>query len=457
MNWSLETLLIVHVATVAAFLIIVAIILFRRGLFRWTTAGFWAWGSFALYYALNPFFALIQGEPYFYEPRLAIAGGAQRGIWILIVALFGMTAFFVTYLRSRSGIVTWRLQGDRLSTAGLVCMGLFIMIGLFSMLTLRFPVFSTGREVEFGMGELNGRYVGQVTGYEDAAYMFLLVPIIMFSFSNTLLERVIGYAAGVLFVILALPNGWSRFVLVSVFIALSLTDAARRKSNWPRLYFLPLIMVFALILQIRGHTEWNLSTSGTELGELSNVLMTDFGSNIGSGIGSGDAGALGTWYLESYMAEYYWGYSYGLPIINYALTGWIPYRFFPKKYFLIDWLSSRRIWYGQSVDELLRGSKSTLFGSFYCEGGWVGVLILAALAGFLSRKMDGMLSPASPLIVRSTGVAWMSLLWMIWQSSANWTMINVGILTIPTLFIWLLSKKTHRTNTNLAPSPIEAA
>ncbi len=47
---------------------------------------------------------------------------------------------------------------------------------------------------------------------------------------------------------------------------------------------------------------------------------------------------LPTFYLESYSKDHLTGYDYGIPLINYILTGWIPNRNFPQKYFLMDWL-----------------------------------------------------------------------------------------------------------------------
>ena len=152
---------------------------------------------------------------------------------------------------------------------------------------------------------------------------------------------------------------------------------------------------------------------------------------------------LATWYLESYAVEKYTGYSYGLPIVNYVLTSWIPTRIFPQKYFIVDYLRSQSRPLTPSIDRALYGAKSSLLGSFYGEGGLVGVILLAALAGFLSRKLDGMVTPDAPLLVRTTGIAWMSVLWMVWGSSDTWGLMTFGILGLPALFLWLVQKSQN--------------
>ncbi len=438
MTWSVETLLIVHVAAVASFLGLIAIILLRRGLFRWTSAGFWAWASFALYYALNPLAALYTGTLNRYRICLAIAGGAERGLWILGVALSGMIAFFWAYLRTKPGKITWRLRDDTFTFPMVAFAVLFGAFGVYSLLSYRAFVVDTGRELAFE----RGRHVGQVTGYESSAYCFLTIPILLLVSSKSRGARVCGWIACGLWMLFALPNGWARAGLVSMLIAVSMVEVIQRKAAWPRWFFVPLILVFTTALMMRGHKMWTLETSASELLNLSGETVQNLGKSLVGILGSGDAAALSTWYLESWVTEQYTGYSYGLPLINYALTGWIPGRILPQKYFLVDWLAARqRPLPNAQVKWLLHGAKSTLFGSFYQDGWLVGVVLMAAGVGVLSRKLDGMMLPEAPLLVRATGAAWMSLLWMVWQSSGIWALIALGVLVMPVLAMWLFAPK----------------
>lgn len=440
MNQSIETLLTVHIGVVVFFLAVAALFLIRLGLFRWDRAGFWAWASFALYYAANPFFSLRTGDVYLYLTNLAISGGLERGYWILFLTVAGMAAFFIAYLRTRAGVVTWQLRRGYFSlpmSAGLLGFSLF---GVYSLLSQRALVVSTGRQTIIE----NGRFIGQTTGYENVGYLFLVVPIAFLLLARSRGLQVAGGVLSGLLVLLALPSGWSRFALVSILIVISLADAVQRKSAWPRWFFLPLLLIFTLALQMRGHTRWALPTSGEALYELAGQVVQDIGQSFSSAVGSREVSALATWYLESYVTEQYYGYSYGLPVVNYLLTGWIPSRIFPQKYFLVDWLASQRNYVGNFETRLLYGAKSTLLGSFYSEGWLVGVVLFAALAGFLSRKMDGMLQPQSPLLVRATGIAWMSILWMVWQSSDTWGVISLGVLALPSLVLWIIAPKLRR-------------
>ena len=106
-------------------------------------------------------------------------------------------------------------------------------------------------------------------------------------------------------------------------------------------------------------------------------LSGDITQNTIDILGGQDTAMLPTFYLESYFTEKTSGWDYGLPTVNYVLTGWIPNRLFPPKYFLIDWLSSVKFVNSEAfyVGQLLYGGKSTLFGSFYNSGWLIGVIL----------------------------------------------------------------------------------
>ena len=136
------------------------------------------------------------------------------------------------------------------------------------------------------------------------------------------------------------------------------------------------------------------------------------------------------------------GFDYGLPLVNYLITGWVPNRIFPQKYFIIDFLASiTNKNYPVYIDTMLFGGKSTLFGSFYSHGWLIGVVLGAILIGFLSRKMDGMLRENSPQLIKAVGISWMSVLWMVWGSADYWGINVLGAITIPAIVLWLFSPK----------------
>ncbi len=92
---------------------------------------------------------------------------------------------------------------------------------------------------------------------------------------------------------------------------------------------------------------------------------------------------------------------------------------------------------------MLYGSKSTLVGGFYSDGGLIGVILLMAAMGFITRKMDGMLEDESPLIVKAVGVSWLGVMWIVWGSHDYWGLMTLGFVAIPGILFWLVSPKSR--------------
>jgi hypothetical protein len=101
---------------------------------------------------------------------------------------------------------------------------------------------------------------------------------------------------------------------------------------------------------------------------------------------------------------------------------------------LVDWLIAQRAYYPGVFDQLLYGAKSSLIGSFYANGHLIAVVLLMALMGWLSRRLDGMLQPETPIAVRALGIAWLSTLWMVWGSHDIWGLMLLGTIALPFLF-----------------------
>jgi hypothetical protein len=179
------------------------------------------------------------------------------------------------------------------------------------------------------------------------------------------------------------------------------------------------------------------------------ALITRIPDEVGSILAAGDSAMLASWYLESYIKDRITGYDYGLLFINYLIFGFIPGRFFPAKYFLVDWLRARqpRILDARLI-AMMMGAKTSLLGSFYGNGGIIAVIIWMWIMGVLCRKMDGMLSEESPLPVKATAVSWMSMLWMIWGSHDFWGLTVIGSLAIPAIFLWLFAPREQKTSLN---------
>jgi len=426
----------IHSITIGVLLTIMWRLLARRGLFNWRSAGFWAWLAFGLYFTLNPLFSVLDGYTMKYEIRLSIAGGTQRALWILLVNIVGIVVFYVAYFRTKPKTFFWRLNSEdqNISPPMMLIMIIFILYAGYSLLIFRAGIYSIVREriIE------NGIFIGDVSGYENSGYVFLFVPVILLILSSKRIPHLLGLLMGIAYIVLSLPDKWSRYATISMLLAIIIANTVRRSSSRPRLFFMGIVLLFAITLQLRGHIPWTLSLNGSEL----MALFSEIPNNLGGVLGSIDASMLSVWYLQSYVVDTITGYDFGIPIVNYLLTGWIPTMIFPQKYFMIDWLKSIQPDIDSSIIiDLYYGGKSTLFGSFYTSGGIFGVGVFSWLAGILSRKLDGMLAEDSPNLIKAIGISWMSVLWLGWASSARWNILIIGALFLPGLALWIVAPK----------------
>lgn len=433
MGASLETLLLIHCAVVSVVLAVACRLLVRRGLFHWLTAGFWAWGAFALYFVVNPFFSVLEGNLDRYDICLTLAGGFERWLWILVVILAGITVFFLAYLRTTFRPVTFRIKPIRQITPALFFVVLvFIGLGLWSLILFRSNLYEVSGKIIEG-----GRFVGEVTGWQNSGHKFLFVPTVFLMLSSRRALRMIGLLLGLTYIILALPNAWARFATLSMLLVMVLAHIKVVHRRWPSWPLVVLLVALAGMFGLRGHTAWSLDDLGTNITD----KVLEVPGKMGSILGNQDTRMLATLYFESYYVDTLTGYNYGLPSLNYLLFGWIPTRFFPKKYFMVKWVlglhRSPPVWAGQ----LLYGAKSSMVGAFYGMGNIVAVLMGMWIMGFLSRRLDGMLAEGTPWLVQALALSWMGNLWMIWGSNVPWGLINAGTCAVPALTMWFVSRK----------------
>jgi hypothetical protein len=432
---TLEDLLLTQSVAIGIVLLISGTLLARRGLFCWTTAGFWTWVAFALYFFFNPLTS-IRWNVEHYRIYLLLSGGLSRGEWIGFVAIVGIIVFFFSYLRASTRPITWnlRLSDFRFTLAMKAVMIGFLGIASLSLLTYRTGALSASRSLEIE----GGRFTGETTGYEYTAHFFFFVPVVSLLLSQSRFHQLLGLLMSCGYVVLSMPDAWARFTIVSMLLAISLAATIRRARSWPRPVYIIAIFLITAVLLLRGHT-------GLSSGEEFYEFVTRIPNEIGSILAAGDSAMLASWYLESYVKDHITGYDYGLPFINYVFFGFIPSRLFPQKYFLVDWLRARQ---PAVLDPIilahLYGAKSSLLGSFYANGGVIAVVLLMGMMGRLCRRMDGMLSQESPLLVKATAIGWMSALWMIWGSHDFWGFTLTGSLVIPAIFLWLVAPKKHK-------------
>lgn len=441
--FEISSILRITAVVISLELALFAALLVRRDLFRWTAAGFWAWVAFLVYFVLSPVAAsyddLSMSRLQF---LLSLSGGIERAFWVLILALMGIAAFFIAYLRTSYNPVTWGLPpgSPSFNLPALLVLLAFTAFGIYSLLVFRAGLFSVEGEKLI----LGGRFVGNITGYQNGGYGFLFVPILLLLLSRKKRLQALGGAMMALFLVFSLPHAWSRYMTVSLLLASSMVFVHKRGRRMPPLIWMIAILLAAALYQMRGHSDWRYGQINAELV----TLIDSLPARAGQVLSSTDTAMIQAWYISSYLNDRWVGIDYGLPMFNYALTGWIPSRYFPDKYFMIDWLNAQRnVYYPTVFNQLLYGAKSSLMGSFYDHGGWVGVLLGCLLAGFLSRRLDGMLAPETPVLVKSVGMTWLSILWMMWASSSTWGMMAIGAMAMPALAAWLFLPKVSAKRT----------
>lgn len=435
MRLSTQDLLLLHSAVIGVILFISWRVLRQKDLFHLTTAGFWAWFAFGLYFLLNPLVSVWWNLGR-YEMVLGLSGGIERGQWITFVTAVGLIVFFVAYVRSQPRLISWNLDpvDQRFSFPMVLVLLIVCSFAIYSLLVYRLrTVYDTGASVAIE----SGRFIGETTGYEYRGHVFLFIPITLLILSRSRLKQRIGWLASLAYIVISLFDPSARLFIVSMVLTLLMADAIRRSPARPkpRLVLIVIAILLSGVLQLRGHDSLESSTQFYELIAQVPVKMFEILASV-------DVSMLATWYLESYVKDTITGYDFGIPLLNYVLLGWIPFNIFPYKYFLVDWLRDLQpLIYDSTIIYLLYGSKSSLVGSFYTNGGLIGVVVQMWFAGILSRKLDSMVLAGTPLLVQATGVAWMGSLWMVWGSHDSWGINLLGTLLMPALALWLVSPK----------------
>ncbi len=240
-NISIEELLYLQIASISVILLVCGFKLIHRGLFRWTTAGFWSWVSFLLYFVLHPLASLLQNDIYQYELYLSVTDGVERGLWILFVSGIGIILFFIAYLRTKPSKIRLKLiPGDQpINLMMSILFIVFIGIGLYSLLTFRAGILQISSEIITERGQ----FIGNTTGYSAVGYMFMFVPIVFLLLSKSYKQRWLGVLVSLVFLYLSLPHAMSRYVTVSILIAIALVDAIKREYKWPNPFLIVIILV----------------------------------------------------------------------------------------------------------------------------------------------------------------------------------------------------------------------
>ena len=154
----------------------------------------------------------------------------------------------------------------------------------------------------------------------------------------------------------------------------------------------------------------------------------------------GDTAMLPTLWVYTFWCDRT-GYNYGIPVLNHVLFGFLPRKYFPWKDNVIGPVESTETsnLYPEAI-AMMYGAKSTVIGDFY---GWAGLLTVAlgmAGLGYLSRRLDGMVTDASPLPVRVLGFLWLGSVWMFFASGISWSSEGLFVTGLPFFGLYLCGK-----------------
>ena len=150
---------------------------------------------------------------------------------------------------------------------------------------------------------------------------------------------------------------------------------------------------------------------------------------------------LQTLWVESYISDRC-GYTYGLPLVNDVIFGALPRKYFPWKNELLNEIIPYKLEGIEYIHggDMLYGAKSMVFGNLYGFGWLIGIILGMAILGFLARKMDGLISARSPLVLRTLGIVWLGLMWMIFGSGLTWSVAILFLSGLPGAAIIILNK-----------------
>jgi hypothetical protein len=424
---DLNDALLIHGLVLSYLLVFEYFELRRHSLFHWLSAGFWVWGAVLFYCLLAPLGQYYLGDSSYVETRLAVTEGIPRLLWITCCIAIGTYVFFFIYIRSRPAQIRLSLPQNRWPIGTSAILALALAGAAYSLITYRGFV---GIEVTQKLEIVQGKFSGGVIGYQYVLHMLALFPIALLIFRKT--TRYLGYALAVFYIVGRFDDAWDRMSIVSMLLCIAMITTMLRRRRWPSPLFLGVILLITVVLEARGHISMKEYISSGHF--TSNQVTQEVKQ-------SPSAAMLQTLWLESYLSDQS-GYTYGMPLLNDLIFGALPRKYFPWKSDLLDELIPYKTKDTEYIygSELMYGAKSMVFGSLYDFGGLIGIIVGMAFFGFLARKLDGLNSPHSPLLLRMLGIVWLSQTWMIFGSSLTWGAQTLFLSGLPCAGMVIINK-----------------
>jgi hypothetical protein len=423
---DLNDALMIHGLVLSGLLAYEYVELRRHRLFHWLSAGFWVWGAILFYGVVAPLGQYYLGDPGYTETFLAVTEGIPRLLWITCCIAAGTYMFFVGYFKSRPAQIRLGLPLNRWPVGTLVILSLALAGAAYSLITFRGFMGIEAQKLEI----IQGKFAGGEVGYQYVLNLLALFPISLLIMRKS--SRFLGYALAVFYIVGRLADPWDRMSIVSLLISISMINVVLRRRRWPSFLLLGVILLGTLGLEARGHTtiEKFIDSGRSTLDQVTLEVKQ-----------SPSATMLQTLWLESYLSDKV-GYTYGLPLLNDLIFGALPRKYFPWKSDILDEIipyKPKGVEYIHG-SEMMYGAKSMVFGSLYDYGGLVGIIVGMLFLGFLARKLDGLISAHSPLVLRTLGIVWLGLLWMIFGSSLVWGAGGLFLSGLPCVGLIVVNK-----------------
>jgi hypothetical protein len=337
----------------------------------------------------------------------------------------GAACFYGAYFNTRFKAVTLGVQDDRLPAGTWIIMTLALLAAAYSIVMFR-GSFAVGGDQVMIEG---GKFTGDITGYQFVAHMLALFPLVlMLAYKKT---RMVGLVLTACYVMARFEDSWDRQSLVSLLLAISMLAVFCKGKPWPDKIWIFGIALITLILTIRGHRGFLVFWRGDAL---------DAQAAQDTIAGGGDTTMLASLWVYSFLCERM-GYNYGIPFIQRLLFGFLPRKYFPWKDNLIGPVApidSSNLYY--EAMEMMFGAKFTVIGDLYSWAGLITVALGMACLGYLSRRLDGMVTGTAPLPIRVLGFLWLGAVWMLFASGVSWSLACLFLNALPFLGLYLCGK-----------------
>lgn len=274
------------------------------------------------------------------------------------------------------------------------------------------------------LGMVDGKHTGDSSGWLIELHLFGVVPIVHFLCSRR--TRWFGMLMlltyGGLRIVM---DGHDRFSVIVPFIALTLV--MWRDSNLLERQVCALLAACMMIfLVVRGHDKSDefIQQAPDEKG-----MLVTFCEKISSGA---DVAMVANFYTHLNGVEQH-GFSYGLPLVQTLTTEFLPRSIAPWKNSIFNFVDGMR--FNNESNHIMRAGKSSVVGSLYAYGGYLGVVAGALVLGRACRHADRLAADPSTGSFRAVVLCFLSSLWLICISRAEWTVKMMLMISAPWLVV----------------------